>query len=59
MRKANVPYLTCGQIHSTGYIYRNFRSAIRELAAKEDASNGVADILNKICQLYGLWSIDE
>jgi len=47
------------KIHSTGYIYRNFRSAIQEMGAKEDASNGVVEILSKICQLYGLWAIDE
>ena len=47
------------QIHSTGYIYRNFRSAIQEMASKEDASNGVVEILSKICQLYGAWSIDD
>jgi acyl-CoA oxidase len=47
------------QIHSTGYIYRNFRSAIAELAKTEDPSNGVVDILTKICELYGAWSIDQ
>ena len=47
------------KVHSTGYIYRNFRSAVEEVAKTEDPSNGVSDILLKICQLYGLWAIDE
>lgn len=62
----DVAYELCSQerfiaskVHSTGYIYRNFRSAVDEIAKTEDPSNGVTDILRKICQLYGVWSIDE
>lgn len=47
------------QIHSTGYIYRNFRSAVDELSKTEDPSNGVAAVLTLICELYGLWAIDQ
>ena len=65
-KNKEVAYELCSQerfiaskVHSTGYIYRNFRSAVEEVAKTEDASNGVADILTKVCQLYGLWAIDE
>lgn len=61
-----VAYELCSQerfiaskVHSTGYIFRNFRLAVDEIAKTEDPSNGVTDILQKVCQLYGLWSVDE
>ena len=47
------------KVHSTGYIYRNFRSAIDELAARGDSGDGVVEVLSRICELYGLWAIDE
>jgi len=47
------------KVHSTGYIYRNFRSGVEELAKKEDPNNGVVDILILVCQLYGCWAIEE
>ncbi|ORY83524.1 acyl-CoA dehydrogenase/oxidase C-terminal [Leucosporidium creatinivorum] len=47
------------KVHTAGYIYRQFREALVELAQKEDPSNGVVATLEKICALYGVWSIEE
>ncbi|SDA01441.1 BZ3500_MvSof-1268-A1-R1_Chr10-1g02669 [Microbotryum saponariae] len=47
------------KVHTAGYIYRRFVDAIKELSATEDPSNGVVATLEKICRLYGAWSIEE
>jgi len=39
--------------------HSQFRQALVELAEKEDPSNGVVATLEKVCALYGLWSIEE
>ncbi|KAK4051733.1 fatty-acyl coenzyme A oxidase [Microbotryomycetes sp. JL221] len=47
------------KIHTSGYIYRQFKAGVQELARSEDASNGVIKTLEKVCALYGAWSIEE
>lgn len=38
---------------------RQFRDSLVELAKTEDPSNGVVEMLEMICKLYGTWSIEE
>ena len=38
---------------------RQFQASVDELAKTEDPSNGVVETLQKICTLYGTWSIEE
>jgi len=47
------------KLHTIGYIFRQFRDGIEELAKTEDPSNGVVETLTIICRLYGLWQIEE
>lgn len=47
------------KVHTAGYIYRQFQEAVELLDQTEDKSNGVVKTLEKICRLYGLWSIEE
>lgn len=47
------------KVHTTGYIFRQFRDSLPELAATEDASNGVTATLQLVCRLYGACSIEE
>lgn len=47
------------KVHTAGYIYRQFKEGIAELAKKEDKSNGVIETLEKVCTLYGAWSMEE
>ncbi|SCV73902.1 BQ2448_6332 [Microbotryum intermedium] len=47
------------KVHTAGYIYRRFVDAVKELSGTEDPSNGVVATLEKICRLYGAWSIEE
>ncbi|GAA5822351.1 hypothetical protein JCM11251_006310 [Rhodosporidiobolus azoricus] len=47
------------KVHTAGYLYRMFHSALVELAKTEDSSNGVTQTLDDICRLYGCWAIEE
>ncbi|KAL8276254.1 hypothetical protein RQP46_011328 [Phenoliferia psychrophenolica] len=47
------------KIHTTGYIFRQFREGLAELAKTEDPSNGVVATLELVCRLYGTWSLEE
>lgn len=47
------------KIHTSGYIYRQFRAGIEDLRKTEDSNNGVIATLEKICALYGLWAIED
>lgn len=44
---------------SAGYIFRQFREGLVELAKTEDPTNGVVATLELICRLYGTWSLEE
>ncbi|KAM0746136.1 acyl-CoA oxidase [Meredithblackwellia eburnea MCA 4105] len=47
------------KIHTTGYIFRQFREGLAELAKTENPSTGVVATLEQICRLYGTWSVEE
>lgn len=47
------------KVHTAGYLFRQFRLALVELAKKEDPKNGVVATLEQVCTLYGCWSIEE
>lgn len=47
------------KVHTAGYIYRQFKEGVAELAKKEDQGNGVIATLEKVCKLYGAWAIEE
>ncbi|CAD6940681.1 unnamed protein product, partial [Tilletia controversa] len=44
-------------IHSSGYIYRQFKQAVERLPA--DAKDGVRQKLEVVAKLYGLWQMEE
>lgn len=43
-------------VHTTGFIFRQFRAAVEELPEKGD---GVKATLTKVALLYGLWQMEE
>ncbi|WFD28158.1 acyl-CoA oxidase [Malassezia nana] len=43
-------------VHTTGFIFRQFRAAVEELPEKSD---GVKATLTKVALLYGLWQMEE
>lgn len=47
------------KVHTAGYLFRQFRLALVELAKKEPEGNGVVATLEKVCRLYGGWSVEE
>ncbi|KAI5481121.1 acyl-CoA oxidase [Pseudohyphozyma bogoriensis] len=47
------------KVHTIGYIFRKFREGIDELAKKEPKESGVVETLERVCRLYGTWSIEE
>ena len=47
------------KVHTAGYLFRQFRLALAELAKTEDPSNGVVATLEKVCILYGGWTVEE
>ncbi len=47
------------KVHTAGYLFRQFRLALAELAKKEPQENGVVATLEKVCLLYGAWGVEE
>ncbi|KEI39451.1 uncharacterized protein L969DRAFT_48519, partial [Mixia osmundae IAM 14324] len=47
------------KVHTTGYIFRQFVDALRELKKVEDPKSGVVEHLEKVALLYGLFQAEE
>lgn len=43
-------------VHTSGYIYRQFRAAVEKI---DKADDGVREHLELLCKFYGLWQMEE
>lgn len=47
------------KVHTAGYLFRQFKLALGELGKTEPTESGVVATLEKVCRLYGGWSVEE
>jgi acyl-CoA oxidase len=56
MEECSQSRFVAANVHTHGYIYRQFRSAVDKLERKDD---GVKDHLELLAKFYGLWQMEE
>jgi acyl-CoA oxidase len=54
MEKCSQSRFIAAKVHTTGYIFNMYREAVEEMEAGPET-----DVLRTVCELYGLWQIEE